>query len=140
MAIQTGIAVVYGFNGTVTASGIGSFFNESGDVSVDIKIDEIRNETNDLVGLIHSGETYDATLMFTPKGTTLALAKAALAPPAMGSTVALSAFQDSTPNVINGNWAYVGGWKIAFKKDGIATYELKLKRGATGISIHTAIV
>ena len=128
-SVQTGKAVVYGFPGTVTPTvGIGTFIKESGDVSNDIKVDEIRNEDNELVGMIHSGETFEFTLLMTPAAGTLADAKLCLSPPAKGSVVVLASFHDDS--FINGNWTYIGGFKVAFKKDGIATYEMKLKKSA----------
>lgn len=142
-SVQTGTAVVYGFPGTIdnaTYFTATSYIKESGDVSADIKIDEIRNEDNELVGLIHSGESYELTLTMTPKSTTLALAKNQLSPPPMGTEITLSSFHDDSVNsFINGNWSYVGGFKVAFKKDGIASYEIKLRRSKNN-NISTVIV
>lgn len=145
-SIQTGVAVIYGFSpiGTVTTTtataagtvtGIASMFRDSGDLSNDIKVDEIRDEDNELVGCIHSGETFEFSLMFTPKGTTLTGATSAanaLSPPIKGSAVLLTSFvDDSAAPFINGAYLYVGGWKVSFKKDGVATYEMKIRRGST---------
>lgn len=131
-SVQTGKAVVFGFPGTATPTvSIGTFIKDSGDISNDIKVDEIRNEDNELVGMIHSGETFELTLMMTPIGTGLANARLSLSPPAKGTIVVLSDFHDDgSAAFINGNWTYVGGFKVAFKKDGIATYEMKLKKSA----------
>lgn len=137
-SLQTGIAVVFGFKGTVAGAGltgVASFLNESGDVSSDIKVDEIRNEDNDLVGLIHSGEVFDASLTFTPYGTAGAgvnALTALLKSPTIGGAVVLTNFRSVELN--KADWVYVGGWKVAFKKDGVATYELKIKRAANNIS------
>lgn len=151
-SIQTGVAVVYGFSpgGSVTTTtasasgtvtGVASMFRDSGDLSSDIKIDEIRDEDNELVGCVHSGETFEFSLMFTPKGTTLAGATSAanaLSPPIKGSAVVLAGFaDDSVAPFINGAYLYVGGWKVSFKKDGIATYEMKIRRGSTVVASAT---
>jgi len=137
-SVQTGKAVVFGFPGTFTGTVFAAtYIKESGDVSSNIKIDEIRDEDNELVGLVHSGETLEMTLMMTPIGTgatgQLANAKDQLSAPVMGSKITLTGFHDdatASPGVpfINGNWAYVGGFKVAFKKDGIASYEIKLMK------------
>lgn len=143
-AVQTGVAVIYGMVGTdgltTTVSGFATFIKESADFTNDIKMDEIRDEDNDLVGMVSSGETFEATIMFTPKSTTKALVAAGLTMPVVGATVTLGNFPDSvaTP-IINGSWLYAGGWKLSFKKDGIATYEFKIKRGSFTAAIHTAI-
>jgi hypothetical protein len=130
-SIQTGKAVIFGFKGTVSGAGVGgaaSFLNESGDISNDVKIDEIRNEDNELVGLIHSGQVFDASLTFTPAAGSISGVNALMTAPTLGGKVTLSGFQAAAMNQTD--WVYVGGWKMAFKKDGIATYELKIKRGA----------
>ena len=130
-SIQTGTAVVFGFPGTFTGTNFTAttYFKDSGDVSADIKVDEIRNEDNELVGLIHSGESYEITLMMTPQSTSLATAKTMLSPPPMGTAITLSNFHDDSGfSFINGAWSYVGGFKVAFKKDGVASYEIKLRR------------
>ncbi len=129
-SVQTGTAVVYGFPGTFTGIVFSAtYIKESGDITSDIKIDEIRDEDNELVGLVHSGETLDWALTLTPKSTSLALAKEQLAAPLMGSKITLAGFHDdATSPFTNGNWAYVGGFKVAFKKDGIASYDIKLKK------------
>jgi hypothetical protein len=129
-SVQTGKAVVFGFPGTLTGTAFtATYIKDSGDVSADIKVDEIRDEDNELVGLVHSGETYELTLMMTPKSSTMALAKDQLSPPPMGTAITLSGFHDdSSFAFINAVWSYVGGFKVAFKKDGIASYEIKLRR------------
>ena len=130
-SVQTGTAVVFGFPGTFTGLNFTAttYFKDSGDVSADIKVDEIRNEDNELVGLIHSGESYEITLMMTPQSTSIANAKTMLSPPPMGTAVTLLNFHDDINfPFINGAWSYVGGFKVAFKKDGVASYEIKLRR------------
>lgn len=127
---QTGVAVVFGFPGNVAFTGSGTFFQESGSFEQDIKIDEVRDEDNELRTLIHSGETIEGNLMFTPRaaaGTnTLANAKLSLAPPAKGAQVTLTLFALAALNAAD--WVYVGGWKIDSKKDGVTTYAMKIKR------------
>lgn len=136
-SVQTGKAVVYGFPGNFTVGTVfvATYIKESGDVSSTIKIDEIRDEDNELVGLVHSGETLEMTLMMTPVGTgasgQLADAKKQLSAPLIGSKITLVNFHDDDVPFINGTWAYVGGFKVAFKKDGIASYEIKLMRHRT---------
>lgn len=134
----TGIAVIFGFPGGVSWAGIGTLFNEAGTFDHNVIIDEVRDEDNELRSLAHSGETYDATLQFTPRaaaGTnTIANAAASLAPPAKGAAVTLG--QAASAGAVDfklaiansSQWVYVGGWQVAFRKNGIATYELKIKR------------
>lgn len=133
----TGIAVIFGFPGGVSWSGIGTLFNEGGTFEHNVIVDEVRDEDNELRSLAHSGETYDATLQFTPRaGSTNTIANAAtsLAPPAKGAAVTLGAaagagavdFKLAIAN--SAQWVYVGGWRTVFRKNGIATYELKIKR------------
>lgn len=139
-SVQTGTAVVYGFPGSFSGNVFSAtYIKETGDVSSNIKIDEIRDEDNELVGLVHSGETLEMTLTMTPKSTTLADAKKQLSAPIIGSKVTLANFHDDDVSFINGNWAYVGGFKVSFKKDGIASYEIKLMRHRTN-DIALAIV
>lgn len=140
-SVQTGTAVVYGFPGNFLAATVfvATYIKESGDVSSNIKIDEIRDEDNELVGLVHSGETLEMTLTMTPKSTTLANAKKQLSAPIIGSKITLENFHDDDVSFINGNWAYVGGFKVSFKKDGIVSYEIKLMRHRTN-DIALAIV
>ena len=144
-SVQTGTAVVFGFPGTFTGLIFAAtYIKESGDVTSNIKIDEIRDEDNELVGLVHSGETLEFSLVMTPVGTTLATATTGaqdqLSAPVMGSKITLTGFKDDvTSGFINGNWAYVGGFKVAFKKDGIASYEMKLMKHRTN-DIALAIV
>lgn len=142
---QTGIAVVYGCPGTIVVTGTALvLFNESASFESNFKVDEVRDEDNELRTLIHSGEVYDATLMFTPRaasGTnTLANAISSLLPPGKGSIVTLSLMSRgategvgtghpmTTAFIATNDWVYVGGWKIGHKKDGGTTYEFKIKR------------
>lgn len=128
----TGVAVIFGFPGTVAFTGSGTFIKESGDLEHDVQIDEITDDDNELVTLLHSKESYIFTLLFTPRAasgssTSRASAKASLAPPAKGAQVTLSGF-DSGTLVNTSDWVYVGGWKLAFKKNGVASYSLKIRR------------
>jgi hypothetical protein len=134
----TGIAVIFGFAGGVSWSGIGTLFNEGGTFEHNVIVDEVRDEDNELRSLAHSGETYDATLQFTPRAATgtntVTNAATSLAPPAKGAAVTLGAaavqgavdFKLAIAN--SAQWVYVGGWRTVFRKNGIATYELKIKR------------
>ncbi len=134
----TGIAVIFGFAGGVSWTGIGTLVNEGGEFEHNVQVDEVTDEDNEIISLAHSRESYDATLQFTPRaaaGTnTIANAATSLAPPAKGAVVTLGAeagggavnFKLAIAN--SNQWVYVGGWKTVFKKNGIATYELKIKR------------
>jgi hypothetical protein len=137
-----GVAVIFGFRGSVNyvvgaVAGLRNLFNESGDFSSDFQTDRVQDEDNDYRTLIGSGELYKAKLMFTPRGgnaNTLTEAAAALNPPDKLSTVILGAaagggavnFRLSLAN--SSQWVYVGGWRVAFKKNGVATYELDIER------------
>lgn len=127
---QTGVAVIFGFPGGVAFTGAGTFFNESGEFSHQVQLDEIRDEDNEVRTFIHSGELYEGRLLFTPRaaaGTnTLANAATSLAPPAKGAQVTLSSFKLAIANAAD--WVYVGGWRVAFRKNGVATYELFIKK------------
>jgi len=134
----TGVAVIFGFPGSVSFTGAGTFIKESGDFEQDIQVDEITDDDNELVTLTHSKESFIGTLLFTPRAatgvasTSLASAKLSLAPPAPGSQVTLSGFSEpAVPGArkINASdWVFVGGWKLAFKKNGVATYAMKIRR------------
>jgi hypothetical protein len=125
---QTGRATIFGFPGSVSWTGIGTLYKESGDFSSEFKVDRLMDEDNEPQGLIASGEMYKATLQFTPvsNGSTLAGARLSLEPPAKLARVTLTGFDWSGAN--SAQWVYTGGWKIAFKKDGIATYSLNIER------------
>ena len=130
---QTGVAVVFGFPGAVAWAGIGTLFNESGDFEHAYKLDQVEDEDNEVRTLIHSGETYEATLQFTPRAAvganTVANAALSLAPPAKGSTVTLGGSPNFALAIANSSqWVYVGGWRVSFRKAGVASYELKIKR------------
>ena len=130
----TGVAVIFGFRGDIDFSGVGTFIKESGDFEHDVQIDELTDDDNELVTLAHSKESITGTLLFTPRsaksGTagiqqSLASAKASLARPDKGAAVALSNFDLAELNTLA--WVYVGGWKLAFTKKGMATYSLKIR-------------
>jgi hypothetical protein len=134
-AALTGRATIFGFIGDVSFSGIGTLFKESGEFEDDFVLDEVTDDLNDPTTLIGSKRVYNAKLMFTPMaasggsgGTnTLASAASSLAAPAMLAPVTLTNFKWCTAN--SANWVYVGGWKIAFKKNGVATYEMNIRMG-----------
>jgi hypothetical protein len=143
-AVQTGIAVVYGFPGTIAVVGLASvsFFNDSGDVSGDHTVDEVRDEDNDVRTLVHSGALLEATLTLTPRspadvpgsGNTLSSAKLSLAKPAPGAVVTLSNFDSP---LLNSTWSYVGGFRTSFRKDGVASYTFRIRRSDAGYDIVT---
>jgi hypothetical protein len=125
---QTGRATIFGFAGTISWSGIGTLYKESGDFASEFKLDRLMDEDNEPQGFIGSGEMYKAGLLFTPvsSGSTIAAAKLSLEPPAKLARVTLTSFAWATAN--SATWVYVGGWKIAFKKDGLATYALNIEK------------
>lgn len=134
---QSGIAVVFGFPGGVAITGVatfGKFFNDSGDFSADHTLDEVRDEDNDVRTFIHSGEMLEANLNFTPRAPTLdpthadntkAKAKEALVKPTKGASVVLSNFAWAAANA---TWSYVGGFRLAFSKAGVATYTMRIRK------------
>ena len=144
---QTGIAVCFGFPGAVAIAGIADFlgFKDSGEFGADHSVDEVVDEDGDAQTLLHHGEKIEGTLNFTPRakvGTnTNAQAKESLGKPEKGSTVTLSSFAApaTTGDWINGTWVYVGGFKAAFSKAGVATYTMKIRRGPDGINLTTAV-
>lgn len=123
------MAVIFGLAGSISASGIGSFFQESGDFTHDFKVDEVHDGDNEVKSLIASGGMYTGNLLFTPRANAnannIANAAASLEPPAKLAAVTLSGFKLASAN--HGRWVYTGGWKVAFKKDGVATYALKIQ-------------
>lgn len=126
---QTGRATVFGFNdGTVAYTGYGALLKDSGDFSHEFKLDELMDGDNQIVSLVASHGVYKATLTFSPVATTgtntLANAKLSLEPPAKLARVTLASMAWAGGN--HARWAYVGGWKISFKKDGIAVYTLDI--------------
>jgi hypothetical protein len=126
---QTGRATIWGFAGGVSWTGIGTLYKESGEFESEFKLDELRDDDNEPQGFIASGELYIARLVFTPvaaSGTnTLANAALSLEPPAKLARVTLTSFAWAAAN--SATWVYAGGWKLAFKKDGLASYELMIK-------------
>ena len=134
-AVQTGIAVVFGFPGTIAMVGIGSvteanaFFNDSGELSGDHTVDEVRDESNDVRTLVHSGELLEVTLTLTPRSAagsnTLASAKTSLTKPTLGTVVTLTGFDDP---LLTGAWSYVGGFRNSYRKDGVAQYTMRIRK------------
>lgn len=134
----TGVAVIQNFAGTLSFVGGGTFIKDSGDYEIKIQVDEITDDDNEVVTLLHSNEKHEFTFLFTPRAavgapTSLASAKLALAPPALGLAITLTGFPvPAGGDFINSaNWVYVGGFKLAFKKNGVATYSLKIMRHPT---------
>ncbi len=129
-SVQTGVATIFGFAGLVSGlSGAVTFFKESGDVSGDIHIAEVRDEDDELRGLIHSGESWDWDILFTPEGvaaTGIAALGAAIVAPTKGAQITVTLCKVTALNTAD--WVYVGSWKLAFKKDGVLTYACKIKR------------
>lgn len=129
----TGVAVVFGFKGGISYSGVGTFIKESGDVEHDVQVDEITDDDNELVTLIHSKESYIFTIMLTIRAatgsaTSRASAVASMAGPAKGSIVTLSGFDDGGSFINAATWVYVGGWKLSPKKNGVLQASLKIRR------------
>ena len=123
----TGRATISGFTGNVAFTGIGTLFNESYDVAANSTVTELRDGLNKLQGLQFNEGELTMQLNFTPvaaSGGTIADAKASLAAPANGAIVTLSAFDAASLN--HARWVYMGDWKIAGKKDGLATYALSI--------------
>jgi hypothetical protein len=134
----SGRATIFGFAGTASWTGVvsfntGGYLNDSGEFSDDFKLDEVMDEFGDTVTLIGSNRKFKASINFTPvadSGTnTIADAALSLDAPAMLSAVTLASFKWASANTLK--WVYVGNWKIAFKKDGVATYSLDILAHAT---------
>ena len=134
-ATQRGRATIFGAAGTTNFHGAatGTLFNEGYDLESDFQTDELRDEVNDLRGFVGSGEVYRATIRFTPVAAanganTIALAKNSLAPPSKMAKLTLTGFDNAIFN--STEWVYVGGWRQTGSRNGIATYELRIARGA----------
>ncbi|HWN09769.1 MAG TPA: hypothetical protein VNO50_10960 [Pyrinomonadaceae bacterium] len=133
---QSGIATIFGFPGySVNATdwtwtGIGTLFPQNFEFRDDFKLDILSDQDNEPQTVIASGQLYIAKLNFTPRaaaGTnTIANAKLSLAPPTPIARVTLANFMWAGAN--SATWFYAGGWRIAFTKDGIATYELEIRK------------
>ena len=127
----SGRATIFGFVGVVAWTGIASFntggyLNDSGEFSDDFKLDEVMDEFGDTVTLIGSNRKFKASINFTPVAdaatNTLADAATSLEPPEMLSAVTFTGAKWASAATLK--WVYVGNWKLAFKKDGVATYSL----------------
>jgi hypothetical protein len=133
----TGVAVIQNFAGNVSFVGAGTFIKDSGDLEQDIQVDELTDDDNELVSLLHSKESFIFTFLFTPRASigglsnSLASAKASLAPPTIGAQVTLTSFPAPSGGgdfINRADWVYVGGFKLAFRKNGVATYAMKIRR------------
>jgi hypothetical protein len=127
----TGVAVIFGFSGgTVTYTGAGTFIKETVDLEMMNQVDELTDDDNELLSLVHSKEEWKATLLFTPRaasGTnTLSNAAGSFAGPAKGAAVTLASFAITALNQTD--WVYDGSWKITGKKNGIWQAALKIRR------------
>jgi len=143
---QTGKAVIFGCAGTITiATATITLLNQGADFSANHQVDEIIDEDNEVLGLVHSHELIDATLSFIPVGgvdanNTKAKAKDALVKPSPGDVVALSGFAAPAGggDWKNKNWSYVGGFKTVSRNNGVTTYEMNIRRSPNN-DITTAI-
>ncbi len=132
--------MIFGFAGGVAFTGAGTFIKQSGEITHQYQLDEIVDDDNEIVTLIHSKEKYEFTFLFTPRAATgtntLANAAASLEPPAKGAAVTLSTFKLASANAAD--WVYCGDWKLAFDQKGIATYSLKIMRSPNN-NLSTAV-
>jgi hypothetical protein len=130
-AVLTGRATIFGFIGDIAFTGAGTFVKNSGEVTDEFGLTELTDDLNDPITLVASGQKKKFKFQFTPiaaSGTnTLANAAGSLAAPAMLAAVTLTNFKAAAVNAAT--WVYVGGWKLAFEKGGLATYELEIMKG-----------
>lgn len=136
-SINTGRATVFGGNGSVAIAGFASatFFTDTTTIEHNYEVSELRDEDNELRGIIHHGEVYRATLLLTPISASgsldsLTSAKNSMVAPPKGAAVTLAGFKAPASGQIvnNSDWVYVGGWRLAFTRNGFATYELSIMR------------
>ena len=133
MSNQTGKATVFGFpgftGGDISWTGIGTLFPQNFDFNDEFELTELRDQDNEVQTYIASGRIYMAKLNFAPvaaSGTnTLDNAKLSLPPPAMLARVTLANFPWAAANTAT--WVYTGGWRLAFTKNGVATYEMEIR-------------
>lgn len=134
MSTQSGRATIFGFSGFdgtgISYTGIGNLFPQNFDINDEFKLDELRDQDNEVQSFIASGRIYVAKLNFVPvadSGTnTIVNARLSLEPPAPLARVTLTNFPWAGAN--SATWVYSGGWRLAFTKDGVATYELEIRK------------
>lgn len=146
----TGVAVIFGFPGDVAFTGAGTFIKESGDLEHDVQVDELTDDDNELVSLLHSKESYIFTLLFTLRAAktsaetakSRASAVASMAGPVKGAQVTLASFDAPAGGgdfINKADWVYVGGWKLQPKKNGLMQATLKIRRSPNNdISVQPA--
>jgi hypothetical protein len=151
----SGIAVIFGFKGSIdykvaTVAGLRNLFNQTGEFSDEFTNDMVEDEDNDVRSLIGSRRIYKARLSVIPRaavGTnTLANAALSLTPPDMLSPVILGAAAGGGANVDfklalanSSQWVYVGGWKLALKYNGVASFDLDIMRSGAGYDLSAAV-
>lgn len=142
-AALTGRATIFNFAGNVAFTGAGTFIKENGEAMDEFEVKELTDENNDALTKIGSNQKKRFRFQFTPvaaSGTnTLANAAASLEPPAMLAQVTLTLFKCASLNTAT--WVYTGGWKLAFKKGDLATYDMEIERGeANDISGNRTVI
>lgn len=125
--IYTGKATVAGFAGTVSWSGAGTFYKNTGELSTERKHDILTDDAGEPQGTItpsHGLQKFK--FQFHVQTASTATAATALAEPTHPAVVTLSSF--TLAGVNHARWLVVpGSWRLAFTKDGIATYDLEIE-------------
>lgn len=138
--IYTGKATVAGFAGTVSWSGAGTFYKNTGELTTERKQDILFDDNNEPKGTItpsHGLQRFKFQFHIATAST--ATAATALAEPTHPATVTLSGF--TLAGVNHARWLVVpGSWRLAFSKDGIATYDLEIICSTdSGVNLATTI-
>jgi hypothetical protein len=143
-AVLTGRATIFNFAGNVAFTGAGTFVKENGEVMDEFDLKEFTDENDDPMTLVASKQKKRFKFQFTPiaaagASNTLANAALSLEPPAMLAAVTLTLFKIASMNTAT--WVYSGGWKLAFKKGDLATYDLEIIRGeANDLSANRTVI
>jgi hypothetical protein len=133
---QVGKAVVFGLDGSITYTGIGTLELQSGSLEHRFELYENKNKEGEVQGAVAFNPTLEFTLDFLPvsAGTgagALASAKTGLKLPTPLAKVTLSGFAHAD---LNTDYVYVGGGKIAFDQANPAKMSLPIRRYRTDIS------
>ena len=126
---------MHGIGGTVAYTGIATAQNllVGGSVGDEFNVAELRDGLNNVVGAFASGRKRTCTFEIYIKGSSEANAKAIVQLPEPLATVTISGFSvgtGTTPNLLDGDWNYVGGGSVAMSTDGYWKVTLPCARWA----------
>src|SRR5262245_63827442 len=125
---QVGVAKIFGLIGATmtTLTGAATVTIENAEGEDKFKLDESKGQDGNVETLFASDQQFDVTIDFMPNGATRAAAASSLtnSRPVPLTKVTLS---DFTAVALNGDYNYIGGWKVKLVRDKEVVCGIKLR-------------